>query len=240
MQLGKYVLERELGKGAMGSVWLSHHPGLGIPVAVKILDSALAARDPDFFNRFIREGTLAATINHQNIVRVYDAGNQDQTYYLVMEYIEGTDARQQIDKEGALPEDQVIDLAISAAEALKTAHSMGIVHRDIKPDNIMVTTNGQIKLADLGIAKQMDDNSATMTGVAMGTPFSELVEMCGGMKDGYKLKAVIPGGSSSPVIPVEQMMVKPIMMANAGNPNAVFVTWAMDWPRSLKLTNSAV
>ena len=92
MQLGKYILERELGRGAMGSVWLSRHPGLDIPVAVKVLDSELASKDPEFYGRFVKEGMLAASIIHQNIVRVYDAGNQANTYYLVMEFIEGEDA----------------------------------------------------------------------------------------------------------------------------------------------------
>ena len=87
--LGKYVLEEEIGKGAMGSVWLSRHPGLGIPVAVKILDYKLAREDPDFHNRFIKEGQLAASLTHQNIIRIFDAGNEGEICYLVMEYVEG-------------------------------------------------------------------------------------------------------------------------------------------------------
>ena len=173
VQVGKYILERELGKGAMGSVWYSHHPGLRIPVAVKILDPKLAAEDEDFYSRFIKEGRLAASINHQNVVRVYDAGSEGRTYFLVMEYIQGVDAKKMLKANGILPVEQIVDLAISACEALKAAHKLGIIHRDIKPDNIMVLEDGSIKLADLGIAKKVDDkmHHSTMAGTAMGTPY---------------------------------------------------------------------
>ena len=171
-QVGKYVLERELGRGAMGSVWLSRHPGLGIPVAVKVLDEYLAAQDPDFYNRFVKEGTLAASINHHNVVRVYDAGRDGNTFFLVMELVDGQDAGVIVKERGMLSVDEVLDLAIASTEGLKEAHGLGVVHRDIKPDNIMVTQSGTVKLADLGIAKQVNDNySSTITGTAIGTPY---------------------------------------------------------------------
>ena len=171
-QVGKYVLKSELGKGAMGSVWLSEHPGLAIPVAVKILDPELAAEDPDYRDRFIKEGKLAASINHQNVVRIIDAGNDGPIHYLVMELIDGADAKQLVEHRGALPVEEVLELAICTAEALKEAHSKGIVHRDIKPDNILVTSDGKVKVADLGIAKQInDDYGTTMAGTTIGTPY---------------------------------------------------------------------
>ena len=171
-QVGKYVLKSELGKGAMGSVWLSEHPGLAIPVAVKILDPALAAEDPDYMDRFIKEGKLAASINHQNVVRIIDAGQDGDLLYLVMELIDGADAKQLVEHRGPLPLEEVLELAICTAEALKEAHSKGIVHRDIKPDNILVTSDGKIKVADLGIAKQVnDDYGTTMAGTTIGTPY---------------------------------------------------------------------
>ena len=171
-QVGKYVLEQELGQGAMGSVWLSSHPGLGIKVAVKILDHKLLAEDPEYLNRFIKEGNLAASINHQNVVRVLDAGHDGSTFYIVMELIEGADAKQLLESRGALPPSEVLELAINTAQALREAHNKGIVHRDIKPDNILVTNDGNIKLADLGIAKQLDDDyGSTMAGIAIGTPY---------------------------------------------------------------------
>ena len=171
MQVGKYICERKLGSGAMGTVWLSYHTGLDMPVAVKILDPTLAEKDPDYSERFVKEGKLAASISHQNIIRVFDAGNDGATYYLVMEYIEGVDAKEMLEQRGEMSVDEVLELGISTAEALKSAHDKGVVHRDIKPENIMITMEGDIKLADLGIAKQLDDNGSTMTGIAMGTPF---------------------------------------------------------------------
>lgn len=171
-QVGKYILESELGRGAMGSVWLSKHPGLDIPVAVKILDPSLVEEDPDYRDRFIKEGKLAASINHQNVVRIIDAGQEGPVFYLVMELIDGADAKQLVEHRGALPVEEVLELAICTAEALKEAHSKGIVHRDIKPDNILVTSDGKIKVADLGIAKQVnDDYGTTMAGTTIGTPY---------------------------------------------------------------------
>jgi len=171
-QVGKYVLESELGKGAMGSVWLSRHPGLDIPVAVKILDPGLAAEDPDYMHRFVKEGKIAASINHQNIVRIIDAGQDGSVFYLVMELIDGADAKQLVEHRGALPVGEVLELAICTAEALSEAHKAGIVHRDIKPDNILITADGKVKLADLGIAKQLnDDYGTTMAGTTIGTPY---------------------------------------------------------------------
>jgi serine/threonine protein kinase len=171
-EVGKYILEREIGKGAMGSVWLSQHPGLGIPVAVKILDYKLAREDPDFHARFIKEGRLAASLTHHNIIRIFDAGTDGELCYLVMEYVEGMDAGELLKKRGALPPEEVLELGISAAEALKQAHSLGIVHRDIKPDNILVTLGGEIKIADMGIAKKLDDQyNSTLAGTVIGTPY---------------------------------------------------------------------
>ena len=102
-QVGKYVLEHELGRGTMGSVWLSRHKGLGINVAVKVLDHKLLASDPEYLQRFIREGNLAGSINHPNVVRVLDAGHEGSTYYIVMELIEGSNAKAQLEHRGVIP-----------------------------------------------------------------------------------------------------------------------------------------
>ena len=168
---GKYILQQKLGEGTMGSVWLSFHSGLGMPVAIKLLNMELAQKDPDYLNRFIKEGQFAGQLNHKNIVRLYDAGMEASCAYIVMEYIEGCDALELLNARGALPAEEVLSLAIAIGEALQEAHSLGIVHRDIKPDNILVTQDGRIKLADLGLAKKIDDSmGSTMAGVAMGTP----------------------------------------------------------------------
>ncbi|MCM8527612.1 MAG: protein kinase [Lentisphaeraceae bacterium] len=171
-KIGKYILKEKLGEGSMGSVWLSYHTGLNMPVAIKLLDMKQAEEDPDFLNRFMQEGRLAGQLNHKNIVRIYDAGMEGNSAYIVMEYIEGCDTLELLEARGALPPDEVLGLAIGISEALQEAHSLGIIHRDIKPDNILATTEGRIKLADLGLAKHVDDNlGGTMAGTALGTPY---------------------------------------------------------------------
>lgn len=171
--IGKYELEKLLGKGGMGEVWKSHHPGLEIPVAIKILKPELVAQSEKFQNRFIQEGKLAASINHQNIIRVFDAGNDNGRFYLVMELVEGEDYHKIFkNSEAPLSYESVLKMLFATCDALGTAHKKGIVHRDIKPDNIMQTTDGEIKLADLGIAKFEDaEHQNTMEGTALGTPY---------------------------------------------------------------------
>ncbi|MCM8536657.1 MAG: serine/threonine protein kinase [Lentisphaeraceae bacterium] len=170
-KIGKYILQRQIGYGSMGTVWYSHHMGLDLPVAVKLLKGTLVNEDPEYVERFIQEGNLAGKVNHKNIVRIYDAGNQGNTYYMVMEYINGGNILELIGECGQISSDDVIDYAITLTDALIEAHSLGVVHRDIKPENIMLTKDGKIKLADLGLAKSLkDDYGSTMTGVAIGTP----------------------------------------------------------------------
>ncbi len=171
-KIGKYILKEKLGEGSMGSVWLSYHTGLNIPVAVKLLNMDLAKEDPDFLNRFMQEGRLAGQLNHKNIVRIYDAGMEGNSAFIVMEFIEGCDTLELLEDRGVISPDEVLGLAISIAEALQEAHSLGIIHRDIKPDNILATSEGRIKLADLGLAKHVDDNlGGTLAGTALGTPY---------------------------------------------------------------------
>ena len=171
-KIGKYILKEKLGEGSMGSVWLSYHTGLNIPVAIKLLNMDLAEDDPDFLNRFMQEGRLAGQLNHKNIVRIYDAGMEGSSAFIVMEFIEGCDTLELLEERGIISPDEVLGLAIAIAEALQEAHSLGIIHRDIKPDNILATTEGRIKLADLGLAKHIDDNmGSTMAGTALGTPY---------------------------------------------------------------------
>jgi len=171
-KIGRYILQQKLGEGSMGSVWLSFHTGLNIPVAIKLLNTELASEDPEYLSRFMQEGRLAGQLNHKNIVRIFDAGKEGKFAYIVMEYIEGCDTLELLEARGALPADEVLGLAIGVAEALQEAHSLGIIHRDIKPDNILATNEGRIKLADLGLAKQVnDDFGSTIAGVALGTPY---------------------------------------------------------------------
>ena len=170
--IDQYPLIRQLGRGGMGSVWLSHHPTLDIPVAIKILQVKNQSNTDEYRKRFIKEGMLAASIEHAHLVRIYDAGATGYNHYLVMEYIDGEDMGKLLkNAPQGIPEEQVLDTAISLTQALKCAHKKGIIHRDLKPDNIMMTQSGTLKLTDLGIAKDLEErNGVTTTGVALGTP----------------------------------------------------------------------
>ena len=142
----------------MGEVWLSHHPGLDIPVAVKILKT----NNENSKYRFIQEGKLAASINHHNIVRVFDAGSEGSDFYLVMEYIEGEDFKVFSQKKGGILDIEiVVEMGVSICNALMTAHKSRVLHRDIKPENILLSSKGEVKLTDLGIAKFEDSELYT-------------------------------------------------------------------------------
>ena len=168
--VGKYPLVKLLGKGGMGEVWLSHHPGLDIPVAVKILKDF---ESDSQLNRFIQEGRIAASINHDNIVRVYDADSDGDRFFIVMEFIKGQDYKEFAAKNGGrLTVEQGLELGMTVCSALSKAHQNKIFHRDIKPENIMRSESGEIKLADLGIAKREDsDFQNTIANTPLGTPY---------------------------------------------------------------------
>ncbi len=175
MVLGKYTLEKCIGRGSLGSVWTSRHPEFGIPVAVKILHASVKGSTDEGNRRFLREARAAARLNHPHIVRVFDAGVADGLKYLVMEYAEGgTVASLQESLGGKLPVDRAVQLVAATVEAVDAASQLGIVHRDIKPENILLDAGGQPKLADLGLAKETLDaetHSVTRVGQIMGTPF---------------------------------------------------------------------
>ena len=171
--LGKCRIQRFLGMGGMGAVYLARHTSLDVPVAVKILPPHNAKKHPRFAKRFAREAKLAARIRHANVVAVMDADRDEDAglYYIVMEYVGGGSLRDLL-RRGPLDETRAIDITMGIAEALVVAARHNIIHRDIKPDNIMLTEDGQTKLADLGLAKDVAQQSlgATMTGAVMGTP----------------------------------------------------------------------
>ena len=184
----------------------------------------LAAEDPDFLSRFMKEGQLAGQLNHKNIVRIYDAGMEGNRAFIAMEFIEGCDTLELLESRGALPPDEVLALAIAIGEALQEAHSLGIIHRDIKPDNILATHDGRIKLADLGLAKQLnDDFGSTMAGTALGTPYYISPEQAlDAMKadarsDIYSLGATLYHLLSG-VLPYEGDNVMGVMLKHANEP----------------------
>ena len=175
MVFGKYRLVRELGRGGMASVWLAAHTILGAPVAVKILAPEIAARDPRFMVRFLREARLAGRIHHPHLVAVHDVGRDPATglSYMVMDYLPGGSVAGLLARNGPLPVANALRIVTQVAGALAQAERYGMVHRDIKPDNILFDENGEAKLSDLGIAKaDLDGHAKTLTQTAavFGTP----------------------------------------------------------------------
>lgn len=174
MQLGKYKLQKCIGQGGLGTVWLSRHPDLNLPVAIKILHPDIYEQNDERIRRFLREAQTAARLNHKHIVRVYDAGAEHNLRYLVMEYLErGSVAKLLKEANGPLPVSRACEIATAVADALVTVEEMGIVHRDIKPDNILLDEKGVTKLADLGLvssASTDDQIKMTTTGTGFGTP----------------------------------------------------------------------
>jgi hypothetical protein len=172
--LGRCRIEKLLGRGGMGAVFLAQHTTLDIPVAVKIMLPNISRSEPEFAERFMREAKLASRIRHANVIQVMDAECDPHSgvYYIVQEFIDGGTIRTLMQREGLLPETKALDIIIGVAEALVAAAEFNIVHRDIKPENIMLNHKGEVKLADLGIAKECGggDDNLTVSQMMMGTP----------------------------------------------------------------------
>jgi eukaryotic-like serine/threonine-protein kinase len=164
---GRYRLERVLGTGGMATVWLARDERLGRPVAAKILSDTLAA-DPTYLRRFRREARLAAGLSHPNLVKVYDFGGDGDRPYLAMEYVKGGSLADRISA-GTAPELDASRLARELLEALDHIHDAGIVHRDVKPGNVLIAPDGTAKLTDFGIAQPEDATRLTSTGLVVGT-----------------------------------------------------------------------
>ena len=168
---GRYRVERSVGRGGMAEVFLAHDTLLDRPVALKVLFPEYAT-DPAFVERFRREAQAAAGLQHPHIVAVYDWGKVNNTYFIAMEYVSGKTLADILADRTQLTHTQAADIARDVASALAFAHDNGVVHRDIKPGNILVRADGVVKVADFGIARAMDsstDQALTQTGLVMGT-----------------------------------------------------------------------
>jgi len=167
--VGRYEINGELGRGAMGVVYKATDPTIGRTVALKTMRLDVHGLDAkEMVRRFQNESRAAGVLNHPNIVTIYDAGEQDGIFYIAMEFIEGITLHELMAEKRVLPADEVIQLARQICCGLDYAHSNGIVHRDVKPANIMITPNGTVKIMDFGIAKS--GGSVTNTGQILGTP----------------------------------------------------------------------
>ncbi len=170
-QLGRYLIQSELGRGAMGIVYKATDSALERTVAVKTVNMALERDGADRYEeRFYQEARAAAGLNHPNIVTVHDVGKSAEVVYMAMEYIEGVELRSLIGEGRPLRLAQALSIAAQVAEGLAFAHSRGVVHRDIKPANIMVVANGPVKITDFGIARRRVSSELTQTGMLMGSP----------------------------------------------------------------------
>ncbi|HZK77573.1 MAG TPA: serine/threonine-protein kinase, partial [Gemmatimonadaceae bacterium] len=166
-----YILEKELGRGGMGAVYLAHDVQLDRPVAIKFLPPDLAAR-PDLRARFLQETRTAASFSHPNIVPVHAVEERDKVLCFVMGYVDGETLGKRVQRSGPLPVGEAVRLLQEAAWALSYAHGRGIVHRDVKPDNILIDRgSGRAMITDFGISRSQDSSSGlTMVGELIGTP----------------------------------------------------------------------
>lgn len=179
-----YKIIRKLGSGAMATVFLAQQESLDRPVAIKVLPKKFS-ENKDFLERFYKEGRAAAKLNHANIVQAYDVGNSGEYHYFVMEYVDGDTVYEQIIEKKRLSEKEALPIILQVAAALQHAHRRGFIHRDIKPKNIMISRTGEVKLADLGLARALDDLDAAEQeqGRAYGTPYYISPEQIRGKKE---------------------------------------------------------
>ena len=182
-KLGGYEIIAKLGEGGMGAVYKARQISLDRIVALKVLPLE-RARSKQYVQRFAREARLAAKVSHPNLIPVYDVGMKAGWHYIAMEFVPGTDVAKHL-QSGPLTEERALEIILGVARGLEAAHEEGIIHRDIKPSNIMLTKKGLPKVADLGLARDTEDDRAALTrsGMAMGTPHYMSPEQCMGKKD---------------------------------------------------------
>lgn len=169
--IGEFKILTRIGQGGMGSVYLAEQASLNRRVAVKVLLPELA-HDVEFPKRFKREAMIAASISHPGIVQVYGAGEVDSVYYIAMEYVDGESLQRRMEREGRIKPDDALGIVTQLARALDAAWQKArLIHRDVKPSNVLLSTDGEVKLADFGMARNADvESTLTSTGMPIGTP----------------------------------------------------------------------
>src|ERR687890_1634564 len=192
----RYDVGRTLGSGGMGEVFLARDRVLGRDVALKVLRTQFAG-DSEFAERFKREARSAASLSHPNIVQVYDRGEtQDGASYIAMEYVPGGTLKEQIERRGPFGDRETAVVGAQIADALEAAHEQGMIHRDIKPPNVLVTASGNLKVTDFGIARAASAVTNTASGAIFGTagyisPEQAMGEPVGPASDLYSLGVIL-------------------------------------------------
>ncbi|MGC5328748.1 Stk1 family PASTA domain-containing Ser/Thr kinase, partial [Brevibacillus sp. SYSU BS000544] len=228
---GRYQLERKIGGGGMAIVYRARDLVLNRTVAVKVLRPQFGI-DEDFVNRFRREAIAVASLSHPNIVSVYDVGEDEDTYFMVMEYIEGLTVKDLINQQGALPTAEAVRIAVQVCDALDHAHQNQIIHRDIKPHNILIGNNGRVKVTDFGIARAVTSATITHTGSVLGSvhyfsPEQARGGVTGEKSDIYSLGIVLyemvtgklPFSGDSPISVALKHLQEPLPHPREINPN---------------------
>ena len=234
--IGRYEIIRPIGKGAMGEVFLGRDPNINRLTAIKTVhfEETFAEEDIEQIKgKFFREAESAGTLSHPHIVTIYDAGEDGDSAYIAMEFLEGSTLLRFALRQHLLPLRRLIRYMVQVAEALEYAHSQGVIHRDIKPANIILTQSGQIKITDFGIA-HIATSSQTQTGVVKGTPYYMSPEQFSGQKvDGRSdifsmgttmfqlLTGTLPFYAESPALLMNQIMNFPHPNPRAINPRIV-------------------
>lgn len=231
-RVGDYILLRRLGRGGMGKVYLARDVLLDRLVALKVLNGSFAS-DAGLVRRFRREAKAAAQLNHPNIVRVYAVREEKKVPYIAMEYVEGQTLEQRLAATGPMPWQQALDIARQVAEALACAHANGIVHRDIKPGNVLIDPSGQVRVTDFGLAKFVNATSGiTSDGAFLGTPQYMSPEHCGAglispASDVFSLGVMLyemlsgqrPFKGNTPMMLVRQISMDPVSPLELAAPN---------------------
>jgi eukaryotic-like serine/threonine-protein kinase len=228
---GRYELEQKVGSGGMSKVYRAHDRLLERTVALKILHEHYS-QDDEYVERFRREARSVAQLTHPNVVTVIDRGEHEGRQFIVFEYIDGENLKQLVEREGPLPPRQVIELGLQIASALASAHARGVVHRDVKPQNVILTDEGRPKVTDFGIARSSDVESVTLTGTVMGTSEYIAPEQARGehvdvRSDVYSLGAILyelctgdlPYPGENPVSVAMRHLHDPVPSARAQRPD---------------------
>lgn len=164
----RYEILKTIGEGGMANVYLAHDTILDRDVAIKVLRGDLA-NDDKFVRRFQREALSASSLSHPNIVEIYDVGEDDGDYFIVMEYVPGKNLKQLLKRRGSLTVEEVVDIMLQITSAMSVAHDNLIIHRDLKPQNILIMDDGGVKITDFGIAMALNATQLTQTNSAMGS-----------------------------------------------------------------------